>query len=101
MAQSRQPRPEPAPTQTAAPATKRRVVRIWYDDDTSVTVNPNRPRLLTNFEAEHGKEAPETVAENMWLLWYALGRPDGSLDEWIDRVEEIEWLEVERGKALS
>ncbi len=100
MAQSRQPRPQPA-APAALPATKRRVVRVWFDDENSVTVNPNRPNLLLNFEAEHGKETPETVRENLWLLWHALGRPGESLEAWIDTVDEVEWLEVERGKALS
>ena len=102
MAVSRQPKPEPSPVpELAEPVTKRRVVRVWYEDDTSVIVNPNRPKLLFNFEAEHHKEAPETVAENMWLIWHALGRPAAGFDEWVETVAEVEWLEVERGKALS
>lgn len=105
MAESRQPKPERAfegaPPVSALPVTRRKVVRVWYEDDSFVVVNPNRPRLLFNFEAEHHKEAPETVAENMWLIWHALARPEGSLEAWVETVAEIEWLEVERGKALS
>ena len=100
MAVSRQPKPaETAPT--AVPETKRRVVRVWYEDNTFDVVNPNRPKLLLVFEVEHGKETPETVRENMWLIWHALGRPAASLDDWIETVAEVEWLDVERGKAAS
>ena len=102
MATSRQPKPAETATETAAvPVTKRRVVRVWYEDETFDVVNPNRPKLLLVFELEHHKDTPETVRENMWLIWHALGRPGASLDDWIETVAEVEWLEVERGKAAS
>ncbi len=77
-------------------------LRVWFEDGScSELINPNKPKLLTVFEAEHGRDTPETVAETMWLLWHALGRPGGDFDAWNDTVEELERVEWELGKAYK
>lgn len=84
---------------TPAPSTARRV-RVWFDDGTSSpVVNPNKPALLTAFEAEFGHETPDGARETMWHLWHALGRP-GDFDLWFESVEDVEWIEMELGKAF-
>lgn len=76
-------------------------LRVWFEDGTSSPlINPNKPKLLTVFEAEHGRDTPETVTETMWLVWHALGRP-GDFDTWNDSVEDLERVEWELGKAYK
>ena len=90
---TRKPIDAPAPTI----ATR---MRVWYEDGSSSAIfNPNKPAVLTVFEAEFGHDTPEGVAEVMWLAWHALGRPGESAEAWAETVEDLERLEMELGKA--
>ena len=100
MAVSKRPLPEDQTTATPAlPVTKRSLIRVWFEDGSFKIINPSRPKLLLAFELEHNKPAPEGARENLWLVWHALGRPE-TLDDWIDTVDEFEWVDVERGKSF-
>ena len=91
------------PSNIPAPSTARRA-RVWYEDGaSSPIINPSKPALLTVFEAEWGHETPDGVTETMWHLWHALGRPGGSdgFDVWFGTVEDVEWIEMELGKAYK
>ena len=109
MAQSNKPLPVDEP-EVVESEPLRKLARIHYEDGTFEDINPNRPRLLTAFAAAHqGKAEPDTIEESMWLMWQAAGRPvvDGAgtsdkdrLAAWIDTIEEIQDVYVERsGKA--
>lgn len=76
-------------------------MQVWYADGTSSSViNPNKPALLLVFEQEFGKDTPETYREMYWLAWHALGRPEGTLDAWIETVEDLDRFEMPLGKAF-
>lgn len=76
-------------------------MRVWYEDGScSAIFNPNKPALLTVFEAEYGHETPRSVPETMWYAWHALGRP-GDFTSWMDSVEDVENFEMELGKAYK
>lgn len=99
MAQSNRPLPPPAESAPVLPETKRSLIRVWFADGTFKIINPNRPRLLLVFELEFSRPAPDSARENLWIVWHALGRP-GDFEDWIDTVDEFEWIQVERGKAF-
>ena len=87
------------PVDLPTPAKAMRM-RVWYEDGSfSAVFNPNKPALLTVFEAEHGYEAPQSVPDMMWLAWHALGRPGESAEAWALTVEDLERFELELGKA--
>lgn len=83
----------------AAQKRTRKVLQVTLDDGTEQTVNPNRPALILALERQHGVPEPKTAEHIWWLAWVGLGRPDGDLDAWLERVEAIEPVEVEVGKA--
>lgn len=75
--------------------------RIWFEDDAEPRVlNLEKPAQLAMFTAAHqGKQAPDNMADFLWLAWQSLGRP-GVFEEWQDGVEELEAVKMERpGKA--
>ena len=75
-------------------------LQVWYSDGTcSPVINPNKPAVMLVFEQEFGKDAPTTYSELYWVAWHALGRPGGTLDAWIDTVEDLDRFEMELGKA--
>lgn len=76
---------------------ERAKVRVEFDDGSSTEFNPNKPKLLLAMEREFGIQVPEKHEHICWLAWHALGRPDGDLDTWLDRVEYVE--EVSEGDA--
>ena len=75
-------------------------MQVWYTDGTcSAVINPNKPAVMLVFEQEFGKDMPETYSELYWVAWHALGRPDGDLDTWIQKVEDLDRFSMELGKA--
>lgn len=64
---------------------------VHFEDGTSETFNPNRPRLLLDFEKEFGMTAPETQAQAAWMAHHAVAR-EVPFEKWVDTVEEIETL---------
>lgn len=87
-----------ASRKSAEPAPNKKQLVVYFDDGRVERVNPNRPRLQIAFEAEHDRAMDENYRDVCWICWHALGR-QGSFDEWVDTVDEIQPIEVGRGKA--
>jgi len=77
----------PVEAEEAAPRSARIIVH--FDDGTSATLNPNRPRLLMDMEKRWGVQEPETHTQIAWLAHHAVGGEE-DFDSWVDRVEEFE-----------
>lgn len=69
--------------------------KITYDSGETITVNPNRPRALLEFERHWGLAQPEEGSEHqveqlLWLVWSALGKPGDDFEAWVDTVADFE-----------
>jgi hypothetical protein len=62
---------------------------VTYDDGQVVDFNPNRPRYLLDMENRFGVQQPEKHEHMVWLAHHVVA-PDEPLDEWIDRVADID-----------
>ncbi len=64
---------------------------IAYEDGSTEVV-----RLLPKAQLKYEKETKRSLREDVGsitemyeLAWYAAGKPDGNLEAWVERVEEI------------
>lgn len=67
---------------------------VHYDDGSTETFNPNRPRFLLDMEKRFGVQTPERHEHIAWLAHHALAS-DQKFDDWVDTVEEFESVEPE------
>lgn len=74
-------------------AAKAKVV-VTFEDGTTQTFNPNKPRLLLDMERKFGVQEPERHEHIAWLAYHALvelkGKDEPSFDDFIDSVEDFD-----------
>lgn len=64
---------------------------VEYDDGRdNDEINPNRPKFLLAMERKFGVSQPEKHEHYLWLAWFALDKPEGNLDKWLENVESVE-----------
>lgn len=69
---------------------ERAKITVEYEDGSTESFNPNKPKFLLAMERKFGVSVPEKHEHIVWLAWHALGEPGDSLNKWVDTVEYID-----------
>lgn len=66
-------------------------IEVTYDDGEDPVVVAVKPKAIVQFEASGNRMSADAADGMSWiykLAWFALGRPKGTFEDWLDTVDD-------------